>query len=63
MSKKLGKIEGPHEIVFTQFLGEQGKGLCIQLTGYNCDNKIGCISLTEKEAELAIIKLGDWLLK
>jgi len=63
MSKKIGEIEGPHKITFNQFFGGIDKGLCIQLTGYNCDNEIGYISLTRKEAGLAIIQLGDWLVK
>jgi len=63
MSTELGKIIGPHKIAFTQFYGGDTKKVCIQLTGYNCDNEVGYISLTKKEALRTIRKLIDWLIK
>jgi len=63
MSRELGKIIGPNKIAFTQFYGGDKQGVCIQLTGYNCDKQIGYISLTKDEAIETIKKLVSWVLE
>jgi len=61
MSTEMGGIKGPHEITFTRFYGGADKGACIQVTGYNCDERIGYVSFTKDEVRRAIKKFSRLL--
>jgi hypothetical protein len=60
MSREYGTVKGPHRIRITGYHGGEERGRCLQLTGYNCDDKLGYISLTANEAERLYIKLREW---
>ena len=61
MSTEYGSIEGHHEIQFTQYWGGVDRGLCMQITGENCDERIGYVGLTLSEARSTIYKLTKWI--
>jgi len=61
MSIEDGNIKGPHDLSFTRYFGGVGKGKCMQITGLNCDDRVGYIGVTEGEAIGIIYKLAGWL--
>lgn len=63
---------GPHELNLNQYWGGDEKGVCIQLTGYNCDKdknytevwqraNIGYVGMTEEEARRIAFQLNEWI--
>lgn len=64
MSKQIGTVKGPHKIELNQYAGSDPEGLCIQITGYNCDRQLGYVSMTYKEArEVAglLLRWARWM--
>jgi hypothetical protein len=49
-----------HEISLTQYWGGDEHGVCIQVTGKNCDRETGCVGLTAAEALFIGRKLIEW---
>ena len=58
MSTLLHSFKGSHEVHLTQYSGGV-KGLCVQVTGYNCDKKVGYVGMTKREAR----KVGRALIR
>lgn len=61
MSKDIKTIEGPHNIDLHQYSGGNDKGLCVQITGRNCDNMTGYVGLTVTETYKLTQELTKWL--
>lgn len=62
MSKPIyDSSNGRHSLVLTEYSGGAEQGLCIQLTGYNCDGKIGYVGMTRKEAGFIAHELLRWV--
>lgn len=58
MSTELYEIDGPHKLTLTQYGGKHG--LSIQITGWNCDNKLGYVGMMPEEARAIAKKLKQW---
>lgn len=58
MSKEVYFSRGEHELQLTQYFGGSHKGLCLQITGRNCDNNTGYVGMTKEEAA----EIGEQLL-
>ena len=61
MSTLIYQDVGTHQISLTQYYGGDDRGVCIQITGNNCDRKIGHVGMDVKEARLVVKKLKKWL--
>ena len=59
-TKILEQQESGHQISLTQYWGGDEKRTCIQITGLNCDGKVGYVGLTRDEALQIGRKLSDW---
>ena len=60
MSKHIRQFDGPHQIDLHQYSGSDDKGLCIQITGFNCDRLIGYVGMTCREAWRVAGALRRW---
>lgn len=60
MSSTIYMNDGPHQISLTQYAGRYGRGLSLQITGGNCDNQIGYVGMTPKEARLLGREMIRW---
>lgn len=61
MSKEFSGPFGQHEIQLTEYWGGDDKGTCIQVTGENCDRRVGYVGLTVHDAYLLIGELARWI--
>uniref|UniRef100_A0A6M3LKS9 Uncharacterized protein n=1 Tax=viral metagenome TaxID=1070528 RepID=A0A6M3LKS9_9ZZZZ len=55
------EYSGPHELSLTQYFGGAEKGVCVQLTGLNCDNLHGYVGMTKTEARDVAAVLAVWV--
>jgi len=50
MSTEIIESFGDHDISLTQYSGGREKGICLQITGLNCDKRVGYVGLTVIDA-------------
>ena len=55
------EYSGPHELSLTQYFGGAENGVCVQLTGLNCDHMHGYVGMTKGEAREVAAQLTAWL--
>ena len=63
MSTEIIESFGDHSINLTQYSGGIDKGICLQITGLNCDNKWGYVGLTVSDAKELIRHLNSWVIE
>ena len=60
MSMDLWAGNGAHDLSLTQYWGGDRKGVCVQLTGINCDDLHGYVGMTKTEAREVAAQLAAW---
>ena len=61
MSTEIQEAFGEHNTSLTEYYGGKDKGLCIQITGENCDKDLGYVGLTIRDAYELIGYLAMWI--
>ena len=61
MSREIYQGSGGHGLSLTEYWGGEDRGICIQLTGENCDRKLGYVGLTVEEAQAIVGELSEWI--
>ena len=61
MSTEIRNEYGDHRLQLTQYYGGKDTGICIQLTGLNCDGEVGFVGMSVRDAYETAIELVGWI--
>ena len=62
MSTEIRDVYGDHRLTLTQYWGGDERGVCLQLTGNNCDHEtFGFVGLTVRDAYETAKSLIEWV--
>lgn len=61
VSERIAEMNGPNEIILTEYWGGLKKGKSVQIMGRNSDGNIGCVGMTRDEVGYVVDALRAYL--